>query len=78
MSENSLYLHFRSAPSPATLALLQEHSTALEQIFETSYRVTVPMSVASFRRLVLFNAPQEEYCLVKYRDLEVVSPKKHD
>lgn len=74
MPMNWFYLHFRNAPAPATLDLLREHCASVEPVFETSYRVSVPTSGASFRRFILFHAPQEEYCLVKYKDFDVVSP----
>ena len=73
MSENSFYLHFRNQPSPEILKLLSETCSYSQQVFETSYQVIVPMSAASFRRLLRFNAPSAEYCLVKSKEFDVIT-----
>ena len=74
MAENWFYLHFRKAPAPETLKMLVDNGAVLEQVFETSYDVSVPLSGASLRRLLKFNAPQEEYNLVKVKESIHVAP----
>ena len=74
MAENWFYLHFRRPPAPETLELLRENGAVLEQVFEASYDGSVPMSGASLRRLLKFNAPQEEYNLVKAKESVHVAP----
>ena len=75
MAENWFYLHFRRPPSPKTLEMLRENGVELEQVFETSYDVSVSMSGASLRRLLKFNAPDEEYNLVKVADSSRAAPR---
>lgn len=74
MAENWFYLHFRRPPSPKTLEMLRENGAELEQVFETSYDVSVSMSGASLRRLLKFNTPEEEYNLVKAKESVHVAP----
>ena len=71
MAESSFYLHFRNQPSPEILELLSENSLLMQQVFETSYQIIAPMSAASFRHLLRFNAPSAEFCLVKAREFDV-------
>lgn len=78
MAENWFYLHFRRSPAPGTLEMLRENGAELEQVFETSYDVSISMSGASLRRLLKFNAPQEEYNLVKAKESVHVAPIDQD
>ena len=75
MAKNWFYLHFRRPPSPETLEMLLENGVELEQVFETSYDVVASMSGASLRRLLKFNAPNEEYNLVKAVDSSHMAPR---
>ena len=73
MAESSFYLHFRNQPSPEILNLLSENCLFMQQVFETSYQIIAPMSAASFRRLLRFNAPSAEFCLVKSKEFDIQS-----
>lgn len=77
MAENWFYLHFRRPPSPETLKMLEDNGAVLEQVFETSYDVSVSMSGATLRRLLKFYAPHEEYNLVKAKESVHVAPREN-
>lgn len=74
MAYNWFYLHFRHEPAPKTLDMLRENGADMQQVFETSYNVAIDMSGASLRRLLKFNAPQDECYIVTVKKAHQFAP----